>query len=246
MLKSYTSLDKLKKQALELERIPLDLHQFITKNKDISIIAEVKKASPSKGLIRQQFNPIEIAQEYIDNNVQAISVLTEEEFFQGSDEYLKQIKQISPIPILRKDFIIDEYQIYESYIIGADVILLIAAILENSELEYLYNLTRSLGMRAIIEVHNQEELLRVLSLEKVPQIIGINNRNLEDFTEDLTNTERLINLVPKDCITISESAIRSSSDMLYLQKLGINAILVGEMFMRSDSITSAIQELRNI
>lgn len=199
-------------------------------NEDIAIIAEIKKASPSKGVILENFNHIEIAKMYENISIDAVSVLTEKNFFKGDDSYINDVKKVNLKPILRKDFIIDTYQIYQSKAIGADAILLIVSILKHKLKEY-YDLARNLGLQCLVEVHNEEELK--IAIESGCSIIGINNRNLKDFTEDLKNTERLIKNVPSEVLVISESAIKTPEDIRYLKGLGVNAVLIGETFMRN-------------
>jgi len=239
--KRLINIDTLIKKC-ELAPPPLNFSKAITKSNDISIIAEVKKASPSKGLIREDFDHIAIANEYMESNVQAMSVLTEKNFFQGSKQIFTEIRKISNLPMLRKDFIIDEWQIYEARTMGADAVLLIAAILPLETLKRFYEITKSLGMSALVETHNAEELY--IALECDCDIIGINNRNLDTFEEDLSTTERLIMQIPKGKITISESAIRQSSDMDLMRSFGVDGVLVGEMFMRQHSVEKAVRELR--
>ena len=241
MEKKLISVDTLIKNC-ESTPPPRNFANAIKKSDDISIIAEVKKASPSKGIIRDDFDHIAIANEYIKSNVQAMSVLTEKTFFQGSKEIFADIRKISNLPMLRKDFIIDEWQIYEARTMGADAVLLIAAILPLEALKRFYEISKSLGMSALVETHNAEELY--IALECDCDIIGINNRNLDTFEEDLSTTERLLSHIPKDKITISESAIRKSSDMNLMRGYGVDGVLVGEMFMRQNSVEGAVRELR--
>jgi indole-3-glycerol phosphate synthase len=241
MEKELISIDTLIKECSNTPP-PLDFANAIKKNNDISIIAEVKKASPSKGIIREDFDHIAISNEYIKSNVQAMSVLTEKTFFQGSKQIFADIRKISNLPMLRKDFIIDEWQIYEARTMGADAVLLIAAILPLEALKRFYEISKSLGMSALVETHNAEELY--IALQCDCDIIGINNRNLDTFEEDLTTTERLLSHIPKDKITISESAIRKNSDMDLMRGYGVDGVLVGEMFMRQSSVEGAVRELR--
>lgn len=196
---------------------------------DISIIGEIKKASPSKGVIVKNFYPKEIAKIYEKLNIDAVSVLTEKNYFKGKDSYITLTKNIISKPVLRKDFIIDEYQIYESKLLGADAILLIVGILGNS-LNKFYNLSYDLGLQCIVEVHNRKELDIALNIN--PEIIGINNRNLDNFTIDIGTTENLIKLIPNNTVVISESGIKDESDFNYIKDLPIDAVLIGEGFMR--------------
>jgi len=221
---------------------PLDFFGSIKRAGDISIIAEVKKASPSKGIIKQDFDPVEIAREYFASDIQAISVLTEKDFFLGSDEYLMRVRQNFPIPILRKDFIIDIWQIYQSACIGADAILLIVSVLTDDELKRFQVIAGILGLQCLVEVHDSDELER--ALRSGAGIIGINNRDLKTFNVDLKTTETLMNLIPHDRAVVSESGIKNRDDMEYLRELGVDAVLIGETFMRADSIKEKVMELR--
>jgi len=214
----------------------------LKKNDDISIIAEVKKASPSKGIIKEDFDPLMIAKEYSESNIQAMSVLTEKNFFLGDDDYLVRIRQNYPTPILRKDFIIDLWQVYQSRCLGADAILLITSLLSDEELKKYQVVSGILGMQCLVEVHNKEELDR--ALESGAQIIGINNRDLNTFNVDIKTTEKLMNYIPNDRAVVSESGIKDHDDIKYLKDLGVDAVLIGETFMRAPSIKEKINELR--
>jgi indole-3-glycerol phosphate synthase len=236
-----------KKNALELKKqkytIDSIVNELSRKNTDaykrnfkeallkegLSVIGEIKKASPSKGVIVSKFDPAIIAEMYEKIDVDAISVLTEQNYFKGKDEYIGLVKNIVSKPVLRKDFIVDEYQIYESKLIGADAILLIVRIL-GKNLKKFYKLAYSLGMQCIVEVHNSEELDEALNAGV--EIIGINNRNLENFTINLETTAKLIKYIPRDTVIISESGINSKNDFKYIRDLDINAVLIGEGFMR--------------
>lgn len=220
----------------------IDLYKAIKREGKVSIISEVKKASPSKGIIKEDFDPLEIAKEYYASDVQALSVLTEKNFFKGSDEYLCKIRQSIPLPILRKDFIIDLWQIYQARFLGADAILLIVSILSDDELKKFQAVASILGMQCIVEVHDKEETLR--AIDSGAKIIGINNRNLKTFDVDLKTTEMLMNYIPHDKAVVSESGIKSREDMVYLKELGVNAVLIGETFMRAPSIKDKINEIR--
>ncbi|MEL7562241.1 indole-3-glycerol phosphate synthase TrpC [Dehalogenimonas sp. 4OHTPN] len=210
----------------------------------VKIIAEVKKASPSKGVIRVDFDPVVIAREYACSGAAAISVLTEEKYFQGRSEYLKAIADylgMSHPPLLCKDFIIDEYQLYEARACGADAVLLIVAILTVPELISLLELARRLGMAALIEAHDETEVEAAVA--SGAKIIGINNRDLKTFKVDLATTGGLRRLIPADRIIVSESGIVSRDDIKYLQSLGINAALVGEALMTAPDIGAKLREL---
>jgi indole-3-glycerol phosphate synthase len=236
----------------------------------LSVIAEVKKASPSKGLICEDFDLLKIIADYGKAGADALSIVTEEYYFKGSYRYLRKARKETYLPILRKDFIIDPYQVYESRALGADAILLIAAILSDEQLEEFDQIAsgvsestelmevtdedgvttekevlieKSLGLSVVFEVHNKEELNRVLKLN--PQFIGINNRDLTNFSVNLKNVEELIYDVPTDCIIISESGIVTNDDMRYVHSVGANAVLIGETLMRSDNIALTMTELRS-
>ncbi|MCT4607454.1 MAG: indole-3-glycerol phosphate synthase TrpC [Marinisporobacter sp.] len=239
--KKNTSLNQLIKE-IDLGDKRRDFKKCIKENPDISIIAEVKKASPSKGVIREAFDPIAIAKIYDENKVDAISVLTEDRFFQGKDEYLSEIKKQTSIPILRKDFIIDPYQIYQAKVLGADAILLIAGILSRRELIEFQKVATNLGSACLVEVHDQYELETVLSTGA--DIIGINNRDLRTFETTLETTEKLIEYIPKGKIVISESGIHTRKDMEFLKKIGVDGVLIGESLMRAKSIDAKIREIK--
>ena len=213
----------------------------ISRKGHINLIAEVKKSSPSKGLIRNDFDALRIALTYHAAGASAISVLTDERFFDGKLEYLKMIKERVTLPILRKDFIIDEYQIYESAVNGADAILLIAHILTQEELSRYMSISKDLGMDVLVEVHNGEEVERALASNA--SIIGINNRDLTNFEVDLNTTQKLIHLIPENKIIVSESGIRTYEQIMFLKSLGVNAVLIGEAFMRSEKIGEKVREL---
>ncbi|MBK5242112.1 indole-3-glycerol phosphate synthase TrpC [Clostridium sp.] len=200
----------------------------------LSIIAEVKKASPSKGIIDKNFDPVRTALNYEKYKVDAISVLTEKKYFLGNNGYIKTVRENSSRPILRKDFIVDKYQIYQSIELYSDAILLIAAILKD-KLKSYYELATSLGLHCLVEVHDRAEV--ELSLECDCKIIGINNRNLNDFNVDIHTTEKLMKYIPKDKIVVSESGINSIDDLVYLRSIGADAVLIGEAFMKNpDSV----------
>ncbi|MEG6566217.1 indole-3-glycerol phosphate synthase TrpC [Thermoanaerobacterium saccharolyticum] len=195
---------------------------------DISIIAEIKKASPSKGIMVEDFDHIKIAKLYENADVDAISVLTERNYFKGDDAYINDVKEVTSKPILRKDFIFDEYQIYESKLIGADAVLLIVAVL-GDDLKKFYDTAKKIGLNAIVEVHDEREL--EIALNANVDILGINNRDLKDFRIDLSTTERFIRYVPSSVLLVSESGIKTSDDVKFLKSLGVNAVLIGETFM---------------
>ena len=241
---------KIQKNRLPLSELRQTLrdappiHDFkaaISTPGQINLIAEVKKASPSKGIIREDFDPTAIAQIYQSSGAAGISVLTDERFFQGSLSYLTAIRETISIPLLRKDFIIDEYQIYQARAAKADAILLIAAILEPKTMQTFLNIAHSLGMDCLVEVHTESELRKVLDTDA--RIVGINNRDLKIFQTNLNTTVQLRELIPEDKVVVSESGIHSRQDVKMLQEHGINAILVGEALMRSADINAKVREL---
>ncbi|MDC0942245.1 indole-3-glycerol phosphate synthase TrpC [Gammaproteobacteria bacterium] len=222
-------LEKIQ-SSLENLKLPRGKFKAHISSKDEAIIAEIKKASPSAGVIKEDFDPTKIAMEYESFGASALSILTEEEFFMGSVEYLKEVKKITSLPILRKDFMIDEYQIYESKLIGADCILLIASILTDQEIEDFISTAKKLELDYLIEVHDENELKRVEHFEDA--LIGVNNRNLETFEVDLNNSVRLRNTFKQKNIFIAESGIKSREDMNYLKMNNIKVFLIGESLMR--------------
>lgn len=206
-----------------------------------AIIAEVKKASPSKGVIREDFKPLEIAQDYAMNGATCLSVLTDKDFFQGSEAYLQKIRERVPLPILRKDFMIDPYQIHESRALGADCILLIVAALQDEQMHELADTATNLGLDILVETHNAEELERALTLKT--NLIGINNRNLRTFETSLQTTLELKNAIPEEKIIITESGIHSTADIKLMNENNIYSFLVGEAFMKADSPGQKMREL---
>jgi len=208
---------------------------------DAAVIAEVKKASPSKGVIRPDFSPADIARSYERGGAAALSVLTDVDFFHGSDDHLLQARAACALPVLRKDFTVDPYQIFESRALGADCILLIAAALGDAELKELCELGRKVGLDVLVEVHDGEELERALKLPT--PLIGINNRNLHTFAVSLDTTLDLITAVPKDRLLITESGIRTEDDVMMLRAEGVHAFLVGETFMRAEDPGAELERL---
>lgn len=207
----------------------------------VSLIAEVKKASPSKGVIREDFDPVKIAREYQSAGASALSVLTDEKFFQGHASFVGKIKDATKLPILRKDFIIDEYQIYHSALIEADCILLIADILTKKQISDFIMAASLVNVEILIEANTEETVDR--AIESGAHIIGINNRDLNTFEVDLKTTEKYIKKIPKDKIIVSESGIKSESDIKFLQSLGVNAVLIGEAFMAAPDISARVKEV---
>jgi len=224
---------------------PRDVKEYLraTKEEPIRIIAEVKKASPSKGVIREDFDPLKIAQEYSNNGANAISVLTEPHFFQGDLEYLTGIRRYVNTPLLRKDFIIDEYQLLEALVYGADFVLLIAKALDKKTLKDLYNKALNLGLEVLVEIHDLPDLKKAMACGA--SIIGINHRNLETFEMDMTLCDKLIPLIPNGKIIVAESGITDTNTIKRLSSIGVDAFLIGEHFMRQDDIGKEIKKLKN-
>ena len=207
----------------------------------IHLIAEVKRASPSKGLLRHDFDAVALAREYEAHGAAAVSVLTDQRFFQGDLGHLKAVRQNISLPVLRKDFILDPYQVYEARAAGADAILLIVAALSDGELASLYRLVRELGMAALVEVHNTAELERALRI--CPRLVGVNNRDLRTFEVNLETTARLRPLIPAEVTLVAESGVHTRADVTRLEAIGADAMLVGESLVRAEDIGRKIQEL---
>lgn len=220
---------------------PRDFFAPLAKDGAIRLIAEVKKASPSKGIIRADFNPVEIAKTYAAHGAACISVLTDEHYFQGSLDYLRQIRAAVDVPLLRKDFILDVYQLYEARAAGADGVLLIAECLDDCNLRKLHNAAIDLGLCPLVELYDPENLPRVL--EAGAKLIGVNNRDLRTFEVDLHHTIRMKKAIPADCVLVGESGIDSRADALLLEEAGVDAILVGEHLMRKPDIGAAVDAL---
>jgi indole-3-glycerol phosphate synthase len=247
--RSRVPLDEMKAQALSQPR-PRNFFSAVTRRptKALNLIAEVKKASPSAGVIRADFDPVAIAQIYAAAGADALSVLTDEKYFQGHLDYLKSVRAAVSLPVLRKDFIIDEYQVYESRLAGADAILLIAECLEISQLIDLQILATELNMTCLIEVHDMDNLIRVRDRvigfpHRSYSLIGINNRDLRTFKTDLGTTLRLAELIENRDVLVSESGINSRFDVQKLVDAGVRTILVGESLMRSDDVGAKIRDL---
>ncbi len=238
--KGLVSIGSLKERCRDVPEA-VKSGKVLKREKRIKFIAEIKKASPSAGIIREDFNYIDIAKEYEAGGASAISVLTDKEFFKGDLKYLSEIKETVRLPVLRKDFIIDPYQIYEARVAGADLVLLIARILTKEKIDAFLTLSQELGMECLVEVHDNDELEKVLETEAA--IIGINNRNLDTFETNLETTLQLHHRIPEDKIVVSESGIKTRADVLVLEEAGIDAILIGETLMRSRNISQKIKEL---
>ena len=241
--KSNKSLEELKDEVSKLDINQEFQFKEALKDSEIAIIAEVKRASPSKGLIAEDFDYIEIAKEYEQAGASAISVLTEPYFFKGSNDYLREIAENVKIPILRKDFTIDEYMIYEAKSLGASAILLIVSILDDVQLKQYLDLAHELGLSAIVETHDANEIKT--AMDAGAGIIGVNNRNLADFTVDIENSVKLRRLVGDDMVFISESGIKTAEDVGRLKENNVDAVLIGETLMKSDDKKSMILELKN-
>ena len=208
----------------------------------MSFICEVKKASPSKGVIAADFPYVEIGKEYERAGADAISVLTEPHYFQGSNQYLTEIRKNVSVPLLRKDFTVDEYMLYEAKAIGADAVLLICAILSPTQLAEYTGIARELGLSALVEAHDEAEVQ--MALKAGAGIIGVNNRNLKDFTVDISNSLRLRELIPKDVLFVSESGMKTRADIARLEENGTDAVLIGETFMRAKDKAEMLRQLR--
>lgn len=241
--KATYSIDLIKQKLKDAPKIHpfYDSIKHKIKEKAPALISELKKASPSKGLIREDFNPKQIAKAYQTGGAACLSILTDTPYFQGKDDYLKEVRSVSTLPILRKDFMVDAYQIYESRMIGADCILIIMAALSDQEAETFYNIATDLGMAALIEIHNTEELDRALKFS--PRMIGVNCRNLKTLNVDLNISFELLSNIPQDCIKIAESGIYTHSDLKKLFDNGYDAFLVGESLMRQNNIEEAVKKL---
>lgn len=211
-------------------------------NPKMAFICEVKKASPSKGVISEDFPYLAIGRDYEKAGAKAISVLTEPEYFKGEDKYLTEISNAVNIPVLRKDFTVDEYQIYEAKAIGADAVLLICSLLDTATLHKFILTCNELGMSALVEAHTEEEIYS--AIQAGARVIGVNNRNLQTFEVDLNNSIKLRGLVPKDIIFVAESGIKTAEDVAVLKEAGVNAVLIGETLMRSPNKKEIISELR--
>ena len=241
--KEKISADELKQRALSLPRgnFPFEV---ALKSDGLSFICECKKASPSKGLIAKNFPYVEIAREYESAGADAVSILTEPEFFLGDDKFLAEISREVSIPCLRKDFVVDEYMIHQAKILGASAVLLICAILDDVQLKNFIATSDELGLSALVEAHDEREIERALNCGA--RIIGVNNRNLKDFSIDTDNAKRLRELVPRDVLYVSESGVKSADDVKKIRELCADAVLIGETLMRASDKKSKLAELRNV
>jgi indole-3-glycerol phosphate synthase len=238
--KKRVSLSKLEGKLSRLAPTK-DFEAALRDGKGIKLIAEIKAASPSRGVLREGLDPVKLALEYQAAGANAISVLTDEKFFRGSLSHLKEVRKAVDLPLLRKDFIIDSYQLYEARVAGADATLLIARLLDKKTLESFMNIAGQLGLACLVEVHTEEELRKVL--DTTARLIGINNRDLDTFKVDLDTTLRLLPLIPRDRLVVSESGIHTREDVQRLQEAGVRAILVGEALVRSKDVVSRIRGL---
>ena len=238
--KQQTPLNAVIESAIAAPR-PRSLFGRLSEGEDVSIIAEIKKASPSKGLIREDFDPVAIGEIYEANGASGISVLTDEKYFQGSDRFLEEVHQRVDLPILRKDFTVDAYQIYEAKAIGASAVLLIVAALGPDELANFIGVARDVDVDALVEVHTIEEAK--VAVDAGADLIGINNRDLKTFSTDLAVTEGVIPSLPADALIVSESGIHTRADVERVRDAGADAILVGESLMREDDIGTKLCEL---
>lgn len=235
------SLQEIKRQAYALDKGTFAFERALRKQ-DIAFICECKKASPSKGLIAPQFPYLQIAKDYETAGADCISVLTEPKWFLGSDEYLREIASTVSIPCLRKDFTVDEYMIYEAKLLGASAVLLICSILSQRQIGEYLNICNELGLSALVEAHNEDEIDMAVSAGA--GIIGVNNRNLKDFSVDTDNSRRLRERIPDNILFVSESGISCAQDVDKLRKIGANAVLIGETLMRAENKTDKLKELR--
>ena len=233
--------DKIKNLAKQLPIEDFPFEQAL-KTPDLAFICECKKASPSKGLIAPEFPYLQIAKEYEAAGADCISVLTEPKWFLGKDEYLQEIAAAVTIPCLRKDFTVDEYMIYEAKLLGAKAVLLICSILDQQTLKNYIKICDSLGLSALVEAHNEQEIK--MALDAGARIIGVNNRNLKDFTVDTENSRKLRELVPPDLLFVSESGVKTAEDIAVLRSIGVDAVLIGETLMRSRNKKQKLLELK--
>ncbi|PHO11212.1 indole-3-glycerol phosphate synthase [Malaciobacter canalis] len=238
-------LDLLGRSLSSNPYAPRDVKKYLTSTKDepVRIIAEVKKASPSKGIIKEDFDPLAIAQEYSANGANAISVLTEPHYFKGDLEYLTQIRRYVPTPLLRKDFIVDKYQIVEALVYGADFILLIAKALSTKELKELYEYALYVGLEVLVEIHDKEDLSKAMKCGA--NIVGINHRNLDTFEMDMQLCDKLIPMIPNGKIIVAESGVSNTETIKRLSSIGADAFLIGEHFMRVPSIKDELETFKN-
>lgn len=239
--KKTVSLEEMKRMARSMPKGAFAFEKAL-KKPEISFICECKKASPSKGVIAEEFPYEKIALDYEDAGADAISVLTEPKWFLGKNEYLQEISQMVSIPCLRKDFTVDEYMIYEAKVLGASAVLLICSILTEKELSDYIKSCDNLGLSALVEVHDEREVQ--MAVNAGARVIGVNNRNLKDFTVDAENSRRLRSLVPEEILFVAESGVKTRADIEALQEIGVDAVLIGETMMRAENKKAKLKELR--
>lgn len=239
--KKNTSLLAIKQQALALPKGTF-VFERVLRNKGLSFICEVKKASPSKGIINEKFPYVDIALAYQEGGATAISILTEDKYFLGSNDIFKEIRQVVSIPLLRKDFIVDIYQIYEARILGADAVLIIVALLDGNleKLKEYLTVCKSLGISALVEAHTAEEI--ALAIRAGAQIIGVNNRNLKDFSMDFNHAQKMSTKIPEEIVYVAESGVQDVKDVQIIRQLGADACLIGEALMRSSDIKKTLAQ----
>lgn len=239
--KKTISPEQMKSCALSMPKLNFEFEKALRKD-DIAFICEVKKASPSKGIIAEDFPYIQIAKDYETAGASAVSVLTEPEYFKGSTEYLIEISKNINIPIIRKDFTVDEYMIYQARMIGASAVLLICAILDTETIKKYIGICDTLGLSALVEAHDEDEIHS--ALKAGARLIGVNNRNLKDFTVDINNCVNLRKIVPSDVTFVAESGIKSAKDIDVLRQANVNAVLIGETLMRAENKTEMLAQLK--
>lgn len=241
--KKQIQLEMVKKQALAMKKGDFSFEKVIAEG-DISFICEVKRASPSKGMLVEEFPYVQIAKDYEEAGASCISVLTEPDYFKGDKQYLKEISENVTVPLIRKDFIIDEYMIYDAKIHGASCVLLICSLLDKETMEKYIEICDNLGMSALVEAHDEEEIQK--AVEAGARMIGVNNRDLKTFTVDIGNSERLRKLVPDNILFIAESGIKTNADINRLRKAKVNGVLIGETFMKAENKKEMLQKLRGV
>lgn len=239
--KKTISPEQMKSYALSMPKLNFEFEKALRKD-DIAFICEVKKASPSKGVIAEDFPYVQIARDYETAGASAVSVLTEPEYFKGSTEYLSEISKNINIPIIRKDFTVDEYMIYQARMIGASAVLLICAILDTETIKKYISICDTLGLSALVEAHDEDEIQS--ALKAGARLIGVNNRNLKDFTVDINNCVNLRKLLPSDVTFVAESGIKSAKDIDVLRRANVNAVLIGETLMRAENKTEMLAQLK--
>lgn len=241
--KKQIPLKMVKEQALAMKKGDFSFEKVIAEG-DISFICEVKRASPSKGLLVEEFPYVQIARDYEEAGASCISVLTEPDYFKGDKKYLKEISENVSIPLIRKDFVIDEYMIYDAKIHGASCVLLICSLLNKETMVKYIEICDNLGMSALVEAHDEQEIQK--AIEAGARMIGVNNRDLKTFTVDIGNSERLRKLVPDNILFIAESGIKTNTDINRLRKANVNGVLIGETFMKAENKKEMLQKLREV